>query len=124
MATAYANWSDFVQYQVGNVVNYNGFAYFAQQVSFGVPPFPVSASWALLTSVGSVSGIQTLSQSGNSISLNKGGGSADVSITTTVASTAQKTTAQNYNGSGGAGLEITDFESDVFVGNLVALLVI
>lgn len=118
MAVPYANWTAYNQYQVGDVVNYSAFAYVAQQVSFGVPPFPVNPAWVLLTSIGSVNGIQTISQSGNSFLLNKGGGSANVSTTTTVASTAQKTTAQNYNDGGGAGLEITDFESDVFVGNL------
>jgi len=118
MAVPYANWTAFNQYQVGDVVNYSAFAYVAQQVSFGVPPFPVNPAWVLLTSIGSVNGIQTISQSGNSFSLNKGGGSANVATTTTVAATAQKTTAQNYNDGGGAGLEITDFESDVFVGNL------
>jgi len=118
MAVPYANWTAYNQYQIGDVVNYSAFAYVAQQVSFGVPPFPVNPAWVLLTSIGSVNGIQTISQSGNSSSLNKGGGSANVSTTTTVAATAQKTTAQNYNDGGGAGLEITDFESDVFVGNL------
>lgn len=115
---SYANWAPFVQYQVGDVVLYNSFPYRAQQISFGVPPFPVNNAWVLLNAGGSVSGIQQLGQSGNSITLNKGGGSADVSTTTAVASTVVKTTAQNYNDGGGAGLEITDFESDVFVGNL------
>jgi len=115
---SYANWAPFVQYVVGDVVLYNSFPYRAQQISFGVPPFPVNNAWVLLNAGGSVSGIQQLGQSGNSITLNKGGGSADVSTTTAVAATVVKTTAQNYNDGGGAGLEITDFESDVFVGNL------
>ena len=111
---SYANWSAFTQYQVGNVVQYNGFPYVAQLVSFGVPPFPVNASWVLLDSGGS--GVtQQLGQSGNNITLTGGGGSADVSTTTAVATSTQKLGGL---ASFDSMLVLTSFDSDVFVGNL------
>lgn len=52
---------------------------------------------------------QTLSLVGDTIALSDGGGSVNVGAATTVASTAQKTTAQTYN----SGLLLTNFSGDV-----------
>lgn len=56
-------------------------------------------------------GGQTLSQSGNSVSLSGGGGSVDIASTTLVADTATKTTAMTYDG----GLLATSFDGDTFL---------
>ena len=61
---------------------------------------------------GGGSGTQTLSQAGNIVSLSPGGGSVDISVTTSVASSAQKTTAMTYDG----GLLSTTFDGLLFAG--------
>ena len=73
---------------------------------------PAKINPDLLPAVAPPAPPQTLSQLGNSVSLSGGGGSVDISLTTSVASSAQKTTAQTYNG----GLLSTTFSGDLFAG--------
>lgn len=55
---------------------------------------------------------QALSQTGNTVSLSGGGGSVNISTTTTVAATAQKTTAISYSG----GLLATNIDGLLTIG--------
>ena len=61
---------------------------------------------------GGSGGGQVLSQSGDNILLSGGGGSVNVSQTTTVSTTTQKTTALTYN----AGIQLSNFSSNLTVG--------
>ena len=70
------------------------------------------AGGELLWSTISGGGGQVLSQSGDNILLSGGGGSVDVSQTTTVSTTTQKTTALTYN----AGIQLSNFSSNLTVG--------
>ena len=115
-----AQWSPATQYPQGSVVSFNGFTYLAQLTNFRVPPTPATSpiTWAIVNSGNNpaAGGSQTLSQTGNTVSLTNGG-SVNIGQTTDVSNNTYKTSAQSYNDGGGFGLDITSFSSDVFVGN-------
>jgi hypothetical protein len=105
-----AEWSPYWTYVTGDTVQYAGLYYTASATNRNVAPLPTNPTWVLSGSGGG-GGIVTLSLAGDLISANPGGSSVDVGTATTVAATAQKTTAQSYD----VGLLETSIDGDFAV---------
>lgn len=114
--SGYASWNPATFYVQYDAVNYGGLVYVATVDNINIPPYPITTTWALLNpGGGGGGGGQVLSLAGDTISLSGGGGAVDVATATTVAATAQKTTAQTYDNA----LLFTEFNGLVKVGDLL-----
>ena len=103
MSIVLSPWNANIYYTVGTTVEYQNDAFFAASVSVGVPPLPSTPEWTFISPGGGGGGSQTLTQSGDDITLSNGGGTVDVAATTQVAANTVNLTQISYD----AGLDVT-----------------